>query len=76
MKVTSFGTHVLAEGYLETMKCIYQTVQHHIAEDTFLYNHAVWKKHLYMTKSALKSIGTTESSTLYRYALLNNRNMF
>jgi len=35
MKITSFGTHVLAEGYLETMKCIYQTVQHHIPEDTF-----------------------------------------
>jgi len=68
MKKTSFGTHVLAEGYLEKMKCIYQTVQHHIPEDTCFYNHTAWKKHLYVTKPALRSIATIESSTLYRYA--------
>jgi hypothetical protein len=76
MKITSFGTHVPAEGYLETLKCVHQTEQHHIPEDTFLYNHTAWKKYLYMTKPALRSIGTTESSTLYTYALLNDRDMF
>ena len=54
MKITSFGTYVLAEGFLEALKCIYQTVQHHIPEDTYLHNQTMWKKHLYMTKPVLK----------------------
>jgi len=76
MKITSFDTHVMADGYLAKMKCIYQMVQHHIPEDTCLYNHTAWKKHLYMTKPALRSIGTTESSISYRYASHNDRDTF
>ena len=60
MKIASFGTYVLEEGSLETLKCIYQTVQYHIPEDTYLHNQTKRKKHLYMTKPALISLGTTD----------------
>jgi hypothetical protein len=57
MKITSFGTYVLAEGFL---KCNYQTVQHHIPEDTYLHNQTKGKKRLYTTKPALISLVTTD----------------
>lgn len=60
MKITRYCTYVLAQGSLETLKCIYQTVQHHIPEDTYLHNQIKRKKHLYMTKPALISLGTTD----------------
>jgi len=60
MKITSFGTYVLEEGSLETLKRIYQIVQHKIPEDTYLHNQTKRKKHLYMTKPALISLGTTD----------------
>jgi len=60
MNITSFGTYVLVKGSLETLKYIYQTVQHHIPEDTYLHNQTKGKKHLYLTKHDLISLDTTD----------------